>query len=58
MRKLTFDLTRIAKKFGGDRYEHDLEGNKNDKFVVYIPQSISRKAGVVAEKMNITFEPK
>jgi len=57
---LTFDLTRPARKFGGDRYEHHLDGNKNDKVVVYVPQSISRdaKTDKVTSKIDITFEAK
>lgn len=58
MTKLTFKLVRAARKFGGDRYEHNWEGNLNDKVVVYVPQTISRKLGEPVKVIDITFEPK
>lgn len=58
MTKLTFKLIRAARKFGGDRYEHNWEGNPNDKIVVYVPQMISRKSSEPVEVIDITFESK
>ena len=58
MTKLTFELTRPAKRFGGDRYEADIGDNK--PWVLYIPQSGSRsgKGEIIADAFEITFEPK
>ncbi len=60
MTTLTFKLTRPARKFGGDRYEHYLGGNPNDKVVIYIPQSISRSENTkgIAKVIDVTFEVK
>jgi len=55
--KLTFKLTRPAKKSGGDRYEAKVEGEDN-LMVVYVPQSISRAIGQSVLAMEITFEAK
>ncbi|KKK57524.1 hypothetical protein LCGC14_3053620 [marine sediment metagenome] len=57
MTKLTFKLTRPAKKSGGDRYEAKVEGEDN-LMVVYVPQSISRAIGQSVLAMEITFEAK
>lgn len=60
MTKLTFKLTRPARKFGGDRYEHELDGNPQDKVVIYVPQIISRGDDVkgIAKVIDVTFEVK
>lgn len=42
--KLTFILTRPAKRSGGDRYEAVVEG-EDKPFVVYFPQKLSRPEG-------------
>ena len=57
---LIFTLTRPASKSGGDRYEHYLNGNKNDKVVIYVPQHVSRANDVkgIAKKIDMTFETK
>ena len=57
--KLTFRLTRPAKKGGGDRYEHELPA-PSKSIVIYVPQFISRAVHwkMVAEEVEITFEPK
>ncbi len=60
--KLTFKLTRPARKLGGDRYEATLRG-KEGPVIFYIPQEISRDSGKVklsepVETMEIYFEPK
>ena len=52
--ELIFKLTRPAKKSGGDRYEHGVEGDK-DYMVIYIPQFISRKEGPKLE-IKVIFE--
>ncbi len=59
MTKLLFKLTRPARKFGGDRYEADLE-DEYKPWVLYVPQAISRTGDgkVVADYFEITFEPK
>lgn len=44
-------LERPARKQGGDRYE-----NKEQDYVIYIPQWISRADDKPAEKIKITFE--
>lgn len=46
-----FELKRVAKKAGGDRYE-----TPDGSFVIYVPQHISRPDGGVLEKLKITFE--
>lgn len=55
MTELIFTLTRPAKKNGGDRYEHGVEGNP-DFMVIYIPQRISRKGGEAKKEFTVTFE--
>jgi hypothetical protein len=51
----TFNLTRKAKKSGGDRYE-DHTVNE-DPIVFYLPQYISRdESGKVRESLTITIE--
>lgn len=42
--ELILQLTRPAKKSGGDRYEADMEG-QDKPFVIYLPQSFTRKSG-------------
>ena len=37
MPTLTFELAQVAKKSGGDKYQCTTD----DKFVIYVPQSIS-----------------
>ena len=58
MKKILFELTRPARKFGGDRYEADIGDPK--PWVLYIPQSVSRDPSgqVIADAFEITFEPK
>lgn len=48
--KVEVTLAKPAKKSGGDRYE------STDGFVIYIPQGISRPAGVPLRKLEITFK--
>ncbi len=55
MQKLIFKLTRVAKKSGGDRYEHGSE-HDSDFMVIYVPQFISRKSGAPKNAMEVTFE--
>lgn len=55
MKKLGFELTRAAKKGGGDRYEHGKEGEE-DYMVIYIPQFISRSSGAPKNSIEVTFE--
>ncbi len=52
--KMTFKLTRAARKAGGDRYEHGKEGDET-YMVIYIPQFISRKPDPKLE-ITVTFE--
>ena len=52
--KLKFKLTRPARKLGGDRYEYGKKGDK-DFMVLYFPQSISRKGGVIRESLTLTI---
>lgn len=40
--ELDFNLTRPAKKSGGDRYEHGVEKSP-EHMVLYLPQFISRE---------------
>ena len=47
---LTFTLTRPARKSGGDRYETGMSG---ERFVIYIPQEISRSDGNPVEEITI-----
>lgn len=53
--KYLFKLERPAKSSGGDRYEY---GKKGDKLwmVFYIPQEISRPAGVPVMELEITID--
>lgn len=55
MNTLTFKLTRVAKKNGGDRYEH---GSKDDSdfMVIYIPQFISRTTGAPKTAIEVMFK--
>ena len=55
MKELQFRLTQKAKSSGGDRYEC---GQKGDAFwmVIYIPQAISRKEGMVRETLKVSIE--
>ena len=60
--KLTFHLTRPARKRGGDRYECTLVGEEKP-FVLYVPQCISRitmttSSKLVAKEIEVTFDPK
>jgi hypothetical protein len=50
--KITVVLTKPAKSRGGDRYEGVVD---NEKFVIYIPQSISRTGGVAQQMMEVEF---
>ena len=54
--KLTFELTRPARKAGGDRYEVQVASEKL-AIVIYVPQYISRKDGVPAYEMEVSFNP-
>jgi hypothetical protein len=51
---VTMALIKPAKAKGGDRYECDYQG---DRMVVYVPQSISRKAGNPVNLLTLTFAP-
>ena len=55
MIRLTFKLTRPAKKAGGDRYETLIEG-ENKPMVIYVPQHISRKEDAPSQTLIITIE--
>jgi len=55
MTRLTFKLTRPAKKSGGDRYETLIEGEKKP-MVLYIPQRISRPEGTPSQSLIVTIE--
>ena len=48
--EITVMLKSPAKKKGGDRYE------SNSGYVIYIPQEISRTAGLPATQIQVTFE--
>ena len=53
---MTLDLvlTREAKASGGDRYEVELLAEEKP-WVVYVPQSISRKNGSAEPSLTITI---
>lgn len=57
---LTFNLTRLAQKMGGDRYEAEVGELK--PMVIYIPQKFSRQqknedgTGLVAKSIKIILE--
>jgi hypothetical protein len=51
---LNLVLTREARKEGGDRYEAELEGEVKP-WVLYVPQSISRKNGSAEPSLTITI---
>lgn len=55
MSKYLFRLVRPAASKGGDRYEY---GEKGDKLwmAFYIPQGLSRPAGVPVYELEITIE--
>ena len=50
-----FNLTRPARKAGGDRYEYEEKGHP-DFMVLYFPQSISRPNGVPLDSLSVTVE--
>uniref|UniRef100_A0A6H1ZMW3 Uncharacterized protein n=1 Tax=viral metagenome TaxID=1070528 RepID=A0A6H1ZMW3_9ZZZZ len=56
--KFKLTLTRPAKSQGGDRYESSdpvlIQGNKT--FVMYLPQSVTRKAGKIVKHFSVTIE--
>jgi len=53
--ELYFDLVRLAKSSGGDRYEC---GQKGDDLwmVVYVPQLISREGGKVKGTLKVIID--
>jgi hypothetical protein len=51
--ELEFVISQRAKGDGGDKYIC----STNPKFNIYMPQSISRKNGVVIEKMQVAVTP-
>ena len=51
---MEFVLEKKAKASGGDRYKCV----DNPKFVIYIPQTISRKEGNVHAKLTVTIDSK
>lgn len=55
--KLTFQLTSVARKAGGDRYEADVEG-EDRPMVIYVPQVISRKSGRAVMEIDVTLKLK
>ena len=52
--KFKLELTRSANGSGGDRYEYWEKGDK-DFMVLYFPQSISRKDGVIRKSLTLTI---
>ena len=48
--EMILNLTRPAQKQGGDRYE------SADGFSIYIPQTMSRATGRIAEQIKLTIE--
>ena len=52
--KVTFHLTKVARKSGGDKYTAENDENFN----IYLPQTISRKKGVVHKILVVTIEVK
>ena len=54
MTELKFNLTRAAKKSGGDRYEAEIGEDK--PMVIYIPQKLGRKDGIPASQIVITLD--
>ena len=52
MPELTFTLVQKAKKAGGDKYQCD----SIETFVIYIPQTISRKDGEVRDELAINIK--
>jgi len=52
---LVFKLVRQARRFGGDRYEAELEGEYKP-WVLYIPQAVSRVDEKVADAFEVTFK--
>lgn len=53
--ELAMVLTRPAKSSGADRYEAQVEGEKNP-FAIYILQRWSRKANTPAPVIKVTLE--
>jgi len=54
--KLDFQLTKPAKSGGGDRYEYGVKGVDDNFMVIYIPQTISRRQGIIKERLTITID--
>jgi len=54
---LVFKLVRQARRFGGDRYEAELEGEYKP-WVLYVPQVVSRVGGEPLDAFEVTFEGK
>ena len=50
-------LARSASGKGGDRYESSNHPKEEKPWVVYVPQSISRRGQKVAVAIDITVEP-
>jgi hypothetical protein len=50
--KLVLKLTRPATAQGGDRYEVKIP-NELNPLVIYLPQSISRKGGVIQKEIKL-----
>lgn len=49
-------LTKAARSKGGDRYDGTTDDD--DRINIYVPQSISRANGAIAERINLTIESK
>ena len=52
--ELTFNLTRAAKKSGGDRYEAEI--GEQQPMVIYVPQKIGRKDGIPASQILVRLD--
>lgn len=53
--KVMMELTRPARKSGGDRYEGKIEGT-DEILTIYFPQSISRKKGEPFMKIEVEIK--
>lgn len=56
MTTIVMELTRLARKSGGDRYEA-LPGQPCPELIIYLPQEISRPGNVPLQRIEVTIQP-
>jgi len=50
-----FNLVKLAKGSGGDKFETDEITPNGKPYTIYIPQELTRTAGLSVDSMYITF---